>query len=109
MEYWKERLLEEQRELKEKLAKLTEFINSERYYTLSVNYRLVLKNQKIAMELYLSVLNMRAFENVDSIVVPDLSFMQMMGNVFGNSPFSFKPELAKPLDNTLKEDRANLS
>lgn len=29
------------------------------------------------MELYLSVLNMRVFENVDMITVPDLGVLQM--------------------------------
>lgn len=49
----KEKLIVEQLELKEKLAKLIEFMNSEEYYKLSRNNRLVLKNQKIAIELYL--------------------------------------------------------
>ena len=71
MEDWKVRLLVEQKELKEKFVKLVEFINSEEYYKLSDNTRLLLKNQKIAMELYLNVLNMRVFEDVDNITVPD--------------------------------------
>lgn len=77
MEDWKERLIEEQKKLKEELAKLTDFINSEKFYELSANNRQVLKNQKIAMELYLSVLNMRVFEDVDMITVPDLGVLQM--------------------------------
>ena len=85
MEDYKERLIIEQQELKEKLSKLTEFMNSEEYYKLSHNNRLVLKNQKIAMELYLQVLNMRVFENVDEIFVPDYGFMQMFGGAFGNN------------------------
>ena len=85
MEDYKERLIEEQQELKEKLSKLTEFMNSEEYYKLSPNNRLVLKNQKIAMELYLQVLNMRVFENVDEIYVPDYAFMQVFGAAFGNN------------------------
>ena len=60
-------------------------MNSEEYYRLSHNNRLVLKNQKIAMDLYLQVLNMRVFENVDEIYVPDYSFMQMFGAAFGNN------------------------
>ena len=97
MENYKERLITEQKELKEKLFKLTEFINSEEYYKLSPSNRLVLKNQKIAMELYLQVLNMRVFENVDEIVVPDYGFMQMFGAAFGNN-FGFgDANLAKQL------------
>ena len=104
MEPFEERLIAEQKEIKERLAKLTEFINSEKFYALSHNKRLVLKNQKIAMELYLSVLNMRVFEDVDQIVVPDLGFMQMMGNVFTTSPFAFKPDSEKFLEQKLAED-----
>lgn len=85
MEDYKERLIEEQKELKEKVAILTEFMNSEEYYKLSPNNRLVLKNQKIAMDLYLQVLNTRVFEDIDKIYIPDYSFMQMFGMAFGNN------------------------
>ena len=81
----KEKLIVEQQELKEKLFKLIEFMNSEEYYRLSSNNRLVLKNQKIAMDLYLQVLNMRVFENVDEIYVPNYAFMQVFGAAFGNN------------------------
>jgi hypothetical protein len=85
MEDYKEKLIVEQQELKEKLSKLTEFMNSEDYYKLSPNNRLVLRNQKIAMDLYLQVLNMRVFEDVDNIYVPDYAFMQVFGTAFGNN------------------------
>jgi len=103
MEDNKEKLIVEQQELKEKVSKLTEFMNSEEYYKLSHNNRLVLKNQKIAMDLYLQVLNTRVFENIDEIYVPDYSFMQMFGmaftgNGFGNQEFFNK--LKKETDNT---------
>ena len=81
----KEKLIKEQKELKEKVSKLTEFMNSEEYYKLSSNNRLVLKNQKIAMDLYLQVLNTRVFEDVDKIYIPDYAFMQVFGAAFGNN------------------------
>ena len=56
------------------------------------------------MELYLGVLNMRVFEDVDKIVVPDLGFMQMMGSVFTTSPFAFKTGSEKSLEQTLAEE-----
>lgn len=93
MEDWKERLVKEQVELKEKFVKLVDFINSEEFFKLSPNNKQVLKNQKIVMELYLSVLNMRVYEDIDSIMVPDLGFMQMMGNMFGNHSFVFPNKL----------------
>lgn len=97
MEDWEKRLVKEQAELKEKFLKLTEFINSEKFYTLSDNNKQLLRNQKIAMELYLSILNMRLFDDVDKITVPDLGMVQLMGGVFGNTwnkpviPVSDKP------------------
>ena len=90
MEPWKERLINEQKDLKEKLVNLTDFINSSDFYQLSPNNRQLLKNQKIAMELYLNVLNMRVFEDVDNIFIPDYGFMQMMGSAFSGSPFGVK-------------------
>ena len=81
----KEKLIKEQKELKEKVSKLTEFMNSEEYYKLSSNNRLVLKNQKIAMDLYLQVLNTRVFEDVDKIYIPDYGLMQVFGTTFGNN------------------------
>lgn len=78
-------LIVEQKELKEKLIKLMEFINSEKFYELSENNKQLLKNQKIVMELYLSTLNMRLFEDIDKITVPDLGMIQLMGGVFGNT------------------------
>lgn len=93
MEDYKERLIKERDELKDKFIKLVEFINSEKFYELSPNNKQVLKNQKIVMELYLSVLNMRVYEDIDNIMVPDLEFMQMMGNMFGNHSFVFPNQL----------------
>jgi hypothetical protein len=89
MEDYKERLIKERDELKERFIKLVEFINSDKFYELSPNNKQVLKNQKIVMELYLSVLNIRVFEDVDKIVIPDLGFMQMMGQALSGNGFSF--------------------
>lgn len=105
MEEWKERLFIEQKELKEKLAKLTEFINSEKFYQLSTNNRQVLKNQRAAMELYLSVLNMRAFEDVDNIYVPDLSLFQTLGGIFSMNPTYAKSDSIKILEKSIEEDK----
>ena len=102
MEDWKVKLLVEQQELKDRLVKLVKFLNSEEYYQLSSNNRLLLKSQKIAMELYLNVLNIRVFGDVDNIAVPDYGMLQAMGGLF-NSSWSSSPsnikELEKQLDN----------
>lgn len=89
MEDYKERLIKERDELKEKFIRLLEFINSDKFYELSPNNKQVLKNQKIVMELYLSVLNMRVFEDIDKIVVPDFGFFQLMGQALSGNGFGF--------------------
>ena len=101
MEDWKVRLLEEQEELKEKLVKLVAFINSEEYYQLSENNRLLLKDQKIAMELYLNVLNIRAFEDVNNITVPDYGALQGIASMFCHTWNA--PSSAKYLEEQLKK------
>lgn len=104
---WQARLKAEQSSLKKKLVNLTDFINSEKFYGLSPNNKQLLKNQKAAMELYLSVLNMRVFEDVDKIVVPDLGMLQMMGSVFGstwNKPLMQVSDNTKTLNQIEKEE-----
>lgn len=106
MEDWKERLINEQKELKGRLAKLTDFINSEKFYKLSQNNRQLLKNQKIAMELYLNVLNMRLFEDVDEITVLDYGMMQVIGSFFGGNVFnSQKSNAEMELEKILKNNK----
>ena len=87
-ENFKERLKVEQKELKEKFIKLVTFINSDKFYELSPNNKLVLKNQKIAMELYLDILNIRVYEDVDSAFIPDYGALQVMGQAFGGKMFN---------------------
>lgn len=70
MENWHTRLIDEQKEVKERFVRLIGFINSEEFYTLSPNTKQVLRNQKIVMELYLNILNMRVYEDIDKIAVP---------------------------------------
>lgn len=114
---WHERLVVEHAELKDKLVKLVSFINSEEYYKLSENNRKVLQNQKFAMEFYLNILNMRVYQNVDEIVVPDMAILGLMTGLFA-APFgSFqKTETEKKLEAMLadskkdaKADKRNLS
>lgn len=102
MEDYKLKLIEEQSQLKDKFSKLVNFINSEKFYQLSPNNKTLLRNQKIAMELYLNVLNTILFEDVDKIIVPDYGMMQVMAGVFGNNPFDFKNNSVKSLTDEIK-------
>lgn len=80
---WQTRLKAEQNQLKTKLLKLVDFINSEKYYTLSDKDQTLLKSQKIAMELYLSILNARVYDNTNLTQVPDLGMLQTMSGILG--------------------------
>lgn len=101
MEDYKERLIKERDELKEKFIKLIDFINSDKFYELSPNNKQVLKNQKIVMELYLSVLNMRVFEDVNNITVPDYGALQGIASMFCHTWNA--PSSAKYLEEQLKK------
>ena len=72
MDSYREQLQEERKELKTRFIKLVEYINSAEFYRLSDNHKQLLRNQKKVMEEYLSILNLRMFENTDSFTITDL-------------------------------------
>lgn len=88
---WHARLVDEKCELKEKLMKLIDFINSEKFYELSPNNKQLLKNQKAVMEVYLNILNTRLYEDIDNITVTDIGMLGLFTSVMSNSFSSFKP------------------
>ena len=86
MEEWKERLLEEHKQLKERLVKLIEFMNSEKYFAFDDNTKAVFNRQRTGMEIYLSALNIRVFgkpeeHNVLGDIMP-LFLMNMIGSSY---------------------------
>ena len=97
MEDYNEGLVIEQKELKEKVIKLVDFMNSEKFFKLSEKYRQVLINQKIGMDIYLNALNTRVFEDIEKANVPNLGFLGMFGSIMTN-PFSSNVPDFKPLD-----------
>ena len=72
MDSYREQLQEERKELKSRFIKLVEYIYSAEFYRLSDNHKQLLRNQKKVMEEYLSILNLRMFENTDSFTITDL-------------------------------------
>ena len=72
MNNYREQLQEERKELKARFIKLVEYIYSAEFYRLSDNHKQLLRNQKKVMEEYLSILNLRMFENTDSFTITDL-------------------------------------
>lgn len=55
----KEKLLQEQVQLKERLSELVNIINSEEYFKLTDGEKQLLSTQRIGMEMYLNSLNTR--------------------------------------------------
>lgn len=92
MEEWKERLLEEHKQLKERLLKLIDFMNSEKYYSFDDNTKAVFTKQRTGMEIYLSALNIRVFgkpeqHNVLGDIMP-LFLMNMIGSSYASNKSS---------------------
>lgn len=77
MDTYREQLQEERKEIKARFIKLVEFINSAEFYRLSDNHQQVLRNQKVVMEEYLDILNLRTYENLDSITITDLRLVPL--------------------------------
>lgn len=73
----REYLVEERKEVKTRFIKLVEFINSAEFYRLSDKYQQVLRNQKAVMEEYLNILNLRTYENIDSLAITDLTLVPL--------------------------------
>ena len=105
----RESLLKEKTELQEKFNKLVNFINSEDYYKLSENYKTLLINQKIVMEMYLDILNKRLYEDIDNIVVTNLSWFALLGGIMTNNAFSqpskAEADIRKILDEAKTENK----
>lgn len=79
MEEYKERLKTEQSEVRERYLRLVDKINSEDFYTFSERDRRLLTAQKLAMEMYLNILNMRLFGgDTDDYLAAILPFMAAM-------------------------------
>jgi hypothetical protein len=55
------KLKQEQSELKERLHKLVDFINSEEYYSLDAQEKSLLASQRAGMEIYLNSLTQRIY------------------------------------------------
>lgn len=105
MEDWKERLIKEQKELKERVVKLVDFMNSEEFFKLSEKYRQVLINQKIGMDIYLNALNTRVFDDIEKANVPNLGFLGMFGSIMTNPFGGNVPDISKPNIQDGKEEK----
>lgn len=86
MEDYKERMVEEQKELVERYIKLVAFCNSEKYFSLEENERKLLKLQKFGMEIYLQALQERLWGKSEDITTDSFSVIPILANMmFGKA------------------------
>ena len=81
-EPWGESILEEHKELKEKYTKLVDYINSDKFFSLSPNSKKIITNQKVLMESYINNLSIILYENIDTIFIPDNSMLGLLFSTF---------------------------
>lgn len=97
-----ENLKEEQQELKERLKRLIDFMNSEDYFLIPEGERSLLSQQRAGMEMYLSALTNRIYSDVSytgpgsSTLLTLMLGMLSMPSSFGPTPV--EKELRKALD-----------
>lgn len=85
-------LKEDQEDLKLNLAQLTDFINSEEFFKLSANRQLLLKQQRVGMEIYLSALTNLIYDESVDIGTPDSMWAALLLSMFSSSK-SFSSKL----------------
>lgn len=103
-----EKLKKEQADLKEKLVKLIDFINSEEYFTLDETEKSLLMSQRVGMEIYLNSLTQQIYGarkiDTSSSMLP-LILMSMF-NPFSSSSSSIDT-LKEQLEKDQNEEKKN--
>lgn len=85
----REKVREEHAQLKERLAELVDFINSEEYYKLSDSEKQLIATQRTGMELYLNALSVRLWGNTQSVSPLSSSLMSLMLSSMFTSSYGF--------------------
>lgn len=109
----REKMEQEQAQLKERLRELTDFINSEGYYKLSDAEKQLIATQRSGMEVYINALSIRLWGNGNTTGAFSPSLLGLMTSMmftpsFGNSmthvPKIPNEEEEKPQSATDKEE-----
>lgn len=93
-ESYKDRMLKEHSELKERYIKLIEFMTTGKYYMLDYDEQRLMTAQKTAMEVYIQALTQRINYNEISskrVQIPDTALLSTMG-AFMTMPFKSNVE-----------------
>lgn len=86
----KDKMIEEQKDLKGKLLELIDYMNSEEFFSLSENEKALLNSQRTGMEMYLNALTNRIYgeeskHDVSGSFFPLLLLGMLSGNMWGSS------------------------
>ena len=92
----------EQADLKEKLVRLIEFINSEEYFTLDETEKSLLMSQRVGMEVYLNSLTQRIY-GARKLDVSGSMLPLMLMSMF--NPFSSPSSSVDVLKEQLEKDQ----
>lgn len=98
-----EELKKEQSELKEKLHRIVELVNSEEYFKLPDGEKGLINQQRVGMELYLSCLTKRIYGNSNSPDTSNLIWLSMLYGMFNTSSGFGSPSSTEYLKDQLKE------
>lgn len=99
----KKQLKKELKDIKSKLAELVDFTTTEEYFKLSEGERGLINQQRVGMELYLSCLTKRVYEQPNNTDGSNLLWMSMLFGMF-NAPFG-KTENTKALEACVEESK----
>lgn len=91
----REKVKEEHVQLKERLAELVDFINSEEYYKLGDSERQLISTQRTGMEMYLNALSVRLWGDISSVNPLSSSLMSLMLSSMLSSSYGF-PSSSSP-------------
>lgn len=106
----KEKMIEEQKDLKGKLLELIDYMNSEEFFTLSEKEKALLNSQRSGMEMYLNALTNRIYSDKEKAdfsgnILP-LLLLSMLGNGGWGGPSSLPPVPKEPLGEDHHDDSA---
>lgn len=99
-----ERLKQEQFELKERLVKLMEFMNSEEFFSLPEGERQLLSSQRTGMEMYLNALTTRIYGNASEYTGVPSSILPLILGMMYFAPSPSKPTAVEELEKQIKEN-----
>lgn len=98
-----EELKLEQQEIKVKLAELVDFINSEEYYTLSENEKGLVNKQRTGMEIYLSSLTKRIYDEEGMSDSSSMLWLSLLMGMFGTPWGLSLPKIPESPKTSLEE------